>query len=140
MTMGLSGLYEPHSISLLHDVPGNSNAGMTSQRNGSPLKRQMDHFEGLQRTLDQCGTYSQPLRLTSKRRRSVADRFRNGLAYDLDDEAGRGDDRRVVDRMRPHPGVHTIRHKALRVRDDHAVLFRQQKPGRAVFPEWTIHR
>src|SRR5580658_3111456 len=118
MTMGLSGLYEPHSISLLHDVPGNSNAGMTSQRNGSPLKRQMDHFEGLQRTLDQCGTYSQPLRLTSKRRRSVADRFPNCLAYDVDDEARRSNDWRVVYRMRSHPGVHPLCHKALRVGGD----------------------
>jgi hypothetical protein len=30
---------------------------MTSHRNDSPLKRQMDHFEALQRTLDQCGRY-----------------------------------------------------------------------------------
>src|SRR5271170_4965368 len=71
---------------------------------------------------------------------SAADRFPNGLAYDVDDEARRSNDWRVVYRMGPHPGVHPLRHKALRVLEDHAVLLRHQKPGRAVFPEWTIHR
>src|SRR5271156_6495620 len=80
------------------------------------------------------------LRAVAKRRRSSADRFSNGLAYDVDDEARRGNDWRVVYRMRPHPGVHPIRHKPLRVTDDHAVLLRHEKPGRAVFPEWPIHR
>jgi len=60
----------------------------------------------------------------TKRNRSAADRFPNGLAYDVDDEARRGNNRRVVYRMRLHPGVHPLRHKALRVLDDHAVLLR----------------
>src|SRR5580693_6933308 len=81
-----------------------------------------------------------PLLAPTTRRRSPADRFLNGLTYDVDDEARGGNDWRVVYRMRPHPGVHPPRHKPLRVMDDHAVLLRDEKPGRAVFPEWTIHR
>jgi hypothetical protein len=56
--------------------------------------------------------------------RSAAYRFHNGLTYDVDDEARRSNDWRVVYRMRSHPGAHPLRHKALRVVDDHAVLLR----------------
>ena len=47
-----------------------------------------------------------------ERRRSAADRFPNGLAYDVDDETRRSNDWRVVYWMRPHSGVHPLRHKA----------------------------
>jgi hypothetical protein len=73
-------------------------------------------------------------------RRSPADRFPNGLAYVDDDEARRSNHWRVIYRMRPHLGVHPLRHKPLRVRDDHAVLLRDEKPTREISPEWTIHR
>ena len=54
---------------------------------------------------------SSPVELLAhkKRRRSAADRFPNGLAYDVDDETRRSDDWRVVYWMRPHPGVHPLR-------------------------------
>ena len=71
--------------------------------------------------------------------RSAADRFPNGLAYDVDDEVRCGNDRCVVYRMRLHPGVHPISHKALRLVCDHAVMLRHENPGWAIFPEWAIH-
>src|SRR5271163_4325671 len=76
----------------------------------------------------------------TKRKRSASERLAKGLAYDVDDEARRSNERCVVYRMSLHPGVHPLRHKALRIRSDHAVLLRYQKPSWAVFPERTIHR
>jgi len=63
-----------------------------------------------------------------KTRRSAADRFPNGFAYDLDDETRSSNDRCVIYRMRVHSGLPPLRHKALRVPDHHAVLLRHKKP------------
>jgi hypothetical protein len=59
-----------------------------------------------------------------QRMRSTGDRFADGLADDIDDEARRSDYWRMVYRIRPHLGVHPLCHKALRIVHNHAVLFR----------------
>ena len=53
--------------------------------------------------------------------------------------SGRGDDRRVIDRVRADPGLHALGHEALVVLNDHAVLLGDQEPGRPVLPQRPLH-
>ena len=58
----------------------------------------------------------------------------------VQDDGRRGHDRRMIDGMRAHLGLHALGHEALIVLDDHAVLLGHQEPGRPVLPQRPRHR
>ena len=49
----------------------------------------------------------------SHARRALSELLARSIADDVHDDGGRGHDRRVIDRMRAHPGLHSSRHEAL---------------------------
>src|SRR5215471_2583440 len=56
-------------------------------------------------------------------------------ADDVDDRLWRGDAGRVIDSVCPYSRLHALRHVALRLSDDHAVIFGKQKPTRDILPK-----
>jgi hypothetical protein len=68
--------------------------------------------------------------------RDRLDRLTNGV----DDGSGRGDDRRVIDRMRLDFRFHALSHEALGGRWDHVIMLGDQVPGRNFLPQHRPRR
>src|SRR6476619_4924770 len=62
------------------------------------------------------------------------------VADDVNNSRWSGDARNVIDSMRLYRRLHAIRHVALRLTDDHSIVFGNQKPARNVLPKWVPDR
>ena len=63
---------------------------------------------------------------------------RDRLPDHVHNQFGRGDDRGMIDGMRPGPGLHSLGHETLSLVDDHAILLRHQEPARTCLPKRPI--
>src|SRR6478672_6108001 len=75
-----------------------------------------------------------------KRLPSAARHGADCVAYNVDDSRWSGHDGRMIDSMRLYRRLHALRHVALRLRDDHSIVFGDQKPARNVLPKWVPDR
>src|SRR6266436_5805805 len=71
----------------------------------------------------------------AQRLASVAGHGADSVADNFDDGFWSRDAGRVIDRERLDVRLHARRHIALRLRDDHSIVFGHQKPTRNVLPK-----
>src|SRR6201999_3877470 len=57
------------------------------------------------------------------------------LDDDVHDDARRGHDRRVIDRIRSHLRLHPGSYETLRFGHDHAIFLRHQEPAWTILPQ-----
>ena len=82
-----------------------------------------------------------PLSFSPEGLASARSRHAAGCVTDnINDDRWSGNDGRVIEGMRRYLRLHALSHVALRLRDDHSILFGHQKPARNVLPQRAADR